>query len=263
VLFEIQNEPWADRTVTVDVINRYLPAPQRDRFPNSVDFADTASLAWQARVAGWVHEEARQYLIAQNYANFRASLPAVDLNVSILNFHYAYPEAALWNRGWDRPVSYDESGFIGRSDDTYRREAWRFLMAGGAAFDGLDYSFTIGHEDGTDLDNNGPGGGSPTLRRQLGVLRSFLESFDFVSMRPDPDFVRRAPRAICQSLSNPGRQYVVYCEAGAETEIQLALPEGQWRIELLDPRSGQRNEVKRVSIPRGDVAISVRPVSSK
>jgi hypothetical protein len=275
IYFEIQNEPWADRTLTVDVINRYLPVPQRDRFPNSIDFADVDSLAWQSRVSEWIHNTERftrpsstrlgpsSHLIAQNYANFRASLPAVDPNVSILNFHYAYPDAALWNRGWNRPVSYDESGFIGRSDDTYRREAWRFLMAGGAAFDGLDYSFSIGHEDGTDLDNNGPGGGSPTLRRQLGILRSFLESFDFVNMRPDPDFVRGAPGAICESLSNPGRQYVVYCETGAETEIQLALPEGHWRIELLDPRSGQRNEVKRVSIPRGDMAISVRPVSSK
>jgi len=275
VYFEIQNEPWADRTVTVDVINRYLPAPQRDRFPNSVDFADVDSLAWQSRVGEWIHNTERfagisgtgrspkTHLIAQNYANFRASLPAVDPNVSILNFHYAYPDAASWNRGWNLPVSYDESGFIGRADDTYRREAWRFLMAGGAAFDGLDYSFTVGHEDGTDLDNNGPGGGSPTLRRQLEVLRSFLESFDFVNMRPDPDFVRRAPGALCESLSNPGRQYAVYCESTSPAEIELAPPEGQWRIELLDPRSGQRNEVKRVSIPTGDIAISVRPLSSK
>jgi hypothetical protein len=263
VYFEIQNEPWADRTVTVGVINPYLPAPQRDRFPNSVDFADADSLAWQTRVAGWVNQEAKQHLNAQNYANFRASLPDIDPNVSVLNFHYAYPEAALWNRGWNRPVSYDESGFIGRSDDTYRREAWRFLMAGGAAFDSLDYSFTIGHEDGTDLDNNGPGGGSPTLRRQLGILRSFLKSFDFVNMRPDSGFVRRAPGTVCESLSNPGHQYAVYCEAASPTEIELALPEGQWRIELLDPRSGQRNEVKRVLIQPGDIAISVRPLSSK
>jgi hypothetical protein len=82
-------------------------------------------------------------------------------------------------------------------------------------------------------------------------------------MRPDSDFVRHAPGAICRSLSNPGRQHVVYCEARTETEIELALPEGQWRIELLDPRSGQRNRVKRISIPPGDMAISVRPLSSK
>jgi hypothetical protein len=262
VYFEIQNEPWADRTVTVAVINPYLPAPRRDQFPNSVDFADAASLAWQARVASWIRAEAAHHLIAQNYANFRASLPAVQPDISVLNFHYAYPEAALWNRGWNRPVSYDESGFTGRSDDAYRREAWRFLMAGGAAFDGLDYSFTVGHEDGTDLDNNGPGGGSPALRRQLGILRSFLESFDLTRMRPDPGFVRHAPGAVCESLSNPGREYAVYCQAANAAEIELTLPEGQWRIELLDPRTGQRNAVKRVSIPPGDVAISVRPLSS-
>jgi hypothetical protein len=267
VMFEIQNEPWSDRTVTVDVINPYLPEPARDKFPNAVDVADAASLAWQSRVGEWIRNEEshlpKRHLIAQNFANFRASLPAVDPNVSVLNFHYAYPEAVSWNSRWARPVSYDETGFIGRSDDTYRREAWRFLMAGGAAFDGLDYSFTAGHEDGTDLEKNGPGGGSPSLRRQLGILRSFLSGFDFAHMKPDAGFVRGAPGLVCQALSKVGEEYAVYCNGNGPAALDLDLPAGSWAIEIIDTRTGRKQSLPaaaHITLPefQGDAAIAVR-----
>ena len=35
------------------------------------------------------------------------------------------------------------------------------MLAGGSVFDALDYSFSVGHEDGTDAEPNGPGSGSP------------------------------------------------------------------------------------------------------
>ena len=41
-----------------------------------------------------------------------------------------------------------------------------FLLSGGALFNNLDYSFTVGHEDGTDATNKAPSGGGPALRRQ-------------------------------------------------------------------------------------------------
>jgi len=53
--------------------------------------------------------------------------------------------------------------FLGGKDESYRRQAWNFMLAGGSAFDGLDYSFSAGHEDGGDLEPNGPGGGSPSV----------------------------------------------------------------------------------------------------
>jgi hypothetical protein len=49
-----------------------------------------------------------------------------------------------WNYGLGRPISYDESGFLGVQDASYRRHAWNFLVSGGSVFDGLDYSFSIG-----------------------------------------------------------------------------------------------------------------------
>ena len=34
-------------------------------------------------------------------------------------------------------------------DHPYRIQAWDFILAGGAHYNHLDYSFTVGHEDGT------------------------------------------------------------------------------------------------------------------
>ncbi|MGB9612138.1 MAG: hypothetical protein ACPL7M_14300, partial [Bryobacteraceae bacterium] len=151
VLFEIQNEPWADRTVTGEPVNPYMPL----RWPNTADCADAASLAWQERVAECIRSEEtgleKRHLIAWNACNFRAPLRSILKGADIVNFHYAYPEAVWWNYGWNVPVSYDETGFLGTGDEAYRRQAWRFLLAGGGLFNHLDYSFSVGKEDGTDF----------------------------------------------------------------------------------------------------------------
>lgn len=244
VLFEIQNEPWSDRTVLGGVVNPYLKAPARDQFPNSVDLADAASLRWQARVAAWItSEEARlpqRHLIAQNYCNFRYPVRPANLakGVSIVNFHYAYPEAAAWNLGLDLPLAYDETGFLGARDEDYRQQAWNFLLAGGAAFNHLDYSFTVGHEEGSDTAPNGPGGGSPALRRQLRQLRTFMESIPFLRMAPDYTVVRSSPGCTWRALSEPGRHYAIYFNGTGASEVELALPPGNYQVEWIDPASG-------------------------
>ncbi len=53
-------------------------------------------------------------------------------------------------------------------------------------FDHLDYSFTTDHEDGTAaVKDPTPGGGGPTFRSQLSILKHFLDDFDLVKMAPD------------------------------------------------------------------------------
>ena len=56
----------------------------------------------------------------------------------------------------------------------------------------LDYSFSVGHEDGKDLEPNGPGGGSPELRRRLRILMRSFRGLPLVEMAPDFDTVRHA-----------------------------------------------------------------------
>ena len=57
-------------------------------------------------------------------------------------------------------------------------------------YNNLDYSFTVGHEDGTfAFPTTQPGGGGVSLRRQLGVLRRFMDRFDLLKVRPKRELV--------------------------------------------------------------------------
>jgi hypothetical protein len=247
VYYEIQNEPWADRPELLDFIHPYLVREDMKdewRFwKNKVEGADAASRAWQARIAKVVREEERslgaRHLIAQNYANFGYPLRDVDPDVDMVNFHYAWPEAAARNLGLRRILNSDETGFAGPLDETYRRQAWEFLLSGGTAFDHLDYSFAVGQEDGT-AKNEAPGGGGSALRTQLGVLRRFLEELDLVALAPDGAVVRSAPGAHVTAISARSRQYAFYVRGDGDTALSLELPAGDWRAEWRDTRMGGR-----------------------
>jgi hypothetical protein len=256
VIFEIQNEPWSDRSVLADVINPYLQPPARDRYPNSIDVADNLSLAWQARVAEWITSEERslpkKHLIAQNYCNFRLPVANLAPGISMVNFHYAYPEAALLNYGLGKAIAYDETGFLGRDDEAYRRQAWNFMLSGGSAFNSLDYSFTVGHEDGTDIEPNGPGGGSPTLRKQLRVLSEFLHKLPLADIAPDTSTVKQTGGVYARVLSNPGREYAIYFDGNGPVEVRLNLPAGNYSGEWLNTKTGTVEKAEKFSHPGGE-----------
>ncbi len=256
LFFEIQNEPWADNHTMGDVINPYMT--DNYRWPNAVEIPTTETVAWQAAIARIIADEQsrlpHKHLIAQNVANFRLPIRSDDLapGVSLVNFHYAYPEAATWNLSLPVMIGYDETGFAGRDDATYRRQAWNFLFSGGGLFNSLDYSFTVGKEDGTDTTNKAPGGGSPTLRKQLKTLSDFLHSFDLANLHPDAGFVKSSPGVVTRTLSHPGQAYAVYMEGRFPTELTLALPAGRWQIEWLDPANGsivKRDELTHPASP--------------
>jgi hypothetical protein len=245
VLFEIANEPWSDRPVLADVVNPYL-FTGRDQYPNSVDLPDEATMAWQTRVAEWVaSEEAglqNKHMIAQDCCNFRYAMRDVLPGVNVVNFHYAYPEAATLNYGLGKALSYDETGFLGQSDDAYTRQAWNFMLAGGSVFDGLDYSFTVGHEDGSDVEPNGPGGGSPELRRRLKVLSLFLQGLPLVEMRPDFDLVKHASGVATHALSSERGESAVYLDGNGPAELILNLPAGDYAVWWVDVVSGAKKD---------------------
>lgn len=242
VFFEIQNEPWSDHPQLVNVVNPYLFSPARDRYPNSVEVADADSTAWQTRVVQWITGEEAQlpkrHMIAQCYSNFFAPVRSLAPGVSIMNFHYAYPEAASLNAGVGKAIDYDETGFLGQSDYVYRRQAWNFMMAGGSAFDGLDYSFTTEHPDGTEAAPNGPGGGSPVLRKQLGVLAGFLRALPLEEMKPDYSAVVHADGVVAHALSNGRGIYAMYLDGQGPGQLRLRLPAGRYRGVWIDPATG-------------------------
>jgi hypothetical protein len=135
-------------------------------------------------------------------------------------------------------MAYDETGFLGRDDDAYRRQAWNFMLSGGSIFDALDYSFSPGHEDGADLEPNGPGGGSPTFRHQLRILREFLDQFSILMLRPDTTTVKHATGVIAHALSNPGLEYAIYLDGNGPAELTLTLPAANYRAEWFSTRTG-------------------------
>jgi hypothetical protein len=248
VIFELANEPWSDRPVLGNVVNPYLFSG-RDQYPNSIELADELSTAWQTRVAEWIaNEEAalpKRHLIAQNCCNFVYPMRRVIAGVSMANFHYAYPEAALQNYGLGKALSYDETGFLGRSDAVYARQAWNFMLSGGAAFDGLDYSFSVGHEDGTDTEPNGPGGGSAELRRRLRILSDFLQGLPLVDLAPDLSTVKHAGGVVTHMLSSPRGEYAMYVDGDGPTDVTFSLPAGEYMLRWVDVTSGSvKDEIR-------------------
>ncbi|MHB1309821.1 MAG: hypothetical protein ACYDC1_02815 [Limisphaerales bacterium] len=211
------------------------------------------TLDWQAHIARFIVETERglgvRHLISQNIANGREKVEKPDGNVSILNFHYATPpDAVALNYGLGRVIGDNETGFNGTEDAPYRIEGWGFLLAGGALFNHLDYSFVAGHEDGTfAYPPTQPGGGNPAFRRQLRHLRDFIESVPFLEMRPEPKFIRAGlpPKHTAHVLAKPGEVWAAYLARPAKeptgrqsARLQLDLPPGDYRVSWLNPVTG-------------------------
>lgn len=253
VFYELQNEPWGDNHVMRESINPYLH--KELEFSNPVAVVTQQGLAWQSAIAGAIaDEESRlphKHLVAQNISNFRLPVRDDDLapGVSILNFHYAHPDAVTWNAGLGRLIGFDESGFAGTADATYRRQAWEFLWSGGGLFNSLDFSFSVGHEDGRDVQPESPGGGGATLRRQLKVLSDFLNRFDLATLAPDPTFVRQAPGVVARALGVPGKAWGVYVLGRAPTTLVVNLPKGRWQVEWIDVETGQVSKAEEIRHP--------------
>lgn len=240
--FEIQNEPWADLSDTTLVRNEY---GELTDWRNTLQVVAQRSNAWQQRVASWIKDEeqslANKHLIAQNIANFHFPIVAADPQVSIFNFHYTLPQAVTENYHLNKVIGFNETGFAGKQDATYRRQAWRFMMAGGALFNHLDYSFWPGSEAGRDTAFKAPGGGSPELRQQLGLLKKSLDAAGFADLKPDAGLVLSAPGASVQVLGNGTNKWLLYLEPLATTSalLSLRLPQGRYRATWIDVVTGK------------------------
>ncbi|MGQ9589297.1 MAG: hypothetical protein ACUVYA_03265 [Planctomycetota bacterium] len=221
------------------------------------------TLAWQHRIAEVVADAERdlphRHLISQNVANGSAKVLHPHPAISIFNFHYATPPHAV-AENWDlrKPIGDNETGFQGTADRHYRMEGWEFLLAGGALYNNLDYSFAVGHEDGSfAYPPSQPGGGSAALRHELRALKEFVESFDFLRMRPEPGVVRGGvpEKARVQVLAEPGKAYAVYVTGGRRAHLELDLPAGKYRVEWVDPLTGGVSAAPDLEHPGGPATL--------
>jgi hypothetical protein len=156
-------------------------------------------------------------------------------------------------------LGYDETGFLGQADDAYRRQAWNFMLSGGSTFDALDYSFSVGHEDGSDTAPNGPGGGSAALRRQLHTLAIFLQELPLAEMTPDQHAAKHVEGAYARVLSKPGSEYAVYIDGNGPTKLTLDLPPGSYSGEWVNTLTGLSQPVGYFSHKGGDKDLTTPP----
>jgi len=166
-----------------------------------------------------------RHLVSQNVdsgATGKLPIEGLDPRVSLFNFHYAGPDVVAMNQKLNRAIGVNETGFKGTEDAPYRREAWEFVLAGGALFSHLDYSFAVGHEDGTFVNPGGQwGGGSPALRKQLRYLAEFMNSMDFVRMAPDNKLVRSVPEGMtARALAETEKAYAVYLGPNGQFSVR-------------------------------------------
>jgi hypothetical protein len=168
-----------------------------------------------------------------------------------------------------KPLADDETGFKGTREKPYRQEAWDFMIAGGAAISNLDYSFSFKHPAGTAKVTTSPGGGGPQMRRQLAILKRFLEGFEFVKMRPDNSIIRHKefvparvaegakpePAPTVRALVETGRQYALYLRGGVGARLTLALPPGYYRVEWVNTQTGRVEKEGNLTLGAGDVTL--------
>ena len=206
------------------------------------------TLEWQAHIADTIADAEADFkakhLIAQNIANKYQKITDPNPRVSIFNFHYAKPPNTVTdNYGLNRVIGDDETGFAGSEPKPYRIEGWDFIIAGGAVYDNLDYSFTAGHEDGT-ATINAPGGGGAILHKQLGILSSFINRFDFIKMKPDNSIIKGGipDKATARALVENGRAYAIYINGGSEAQLQVELPKDKYDAEWINTKTGKTDK---------------------
>ena len=254
VFYEIQNEPWADLGQDVGIVSA----------------ANADSLVWQSKISKVIMQEGKRGtnvpVIAQNIANRSVKVVNPDPNVALLNFHYCRPpEAIAMNSAHPGAFGFDETGFDGSADSTYRKQGWHFVMAGGGLYNSLDYSFTTARENGTDS-QKAPGGGSVALRTQLGTLSRFIHGFgnDLLTMRPDTTFIKAGASASVNALVSPGRAYAIYLSRGdlekaAPVKLSIELPFGAYNVQWFDPATGASLSSTRL-VHAGGLGVVAGPV---
>jgi hypothetical protein len=93
-------------------------------------------------------------------------------------------------------------------------------------------------------------------------MREFIESFDFIRMKPDTSWVKSGVplKTHLHALAESGKQYGAYFFSGTNAAPQnfsltLALPAGGYRVEWIDVFTGKKAKSERVK-STGEVMIS-------
>jgi len=163
--------------------------------------------------------------------------------IKALDLEYQRDKPIEMNETYYYPLDYE-----GDKITDSRVEAWEFLVGGGASFNQLNGLYTAENPMGNTADNR-------RLLAGLKILRDFVHTVDFVSMKQDRNFELKdaSPNAICRGISEPGKQYAFYLHhsvvmgrghgyraiPGSYVEhLEINLPAGQYKLDWVDPSTG-------------------------
>jgi len=255
IIFNIANEPWF-----FNQEHDGFSSPARDE-----------TKAWIKQVSNWITEAEeklpKKHLISVDYSNEGCLIPQEEIdaywsNISILNHHYdREAESVKLNyRHVSKAFAFNETGLMPVYTSQYRIQGWKYLMSGGALYNNLDFTFQVGHEDGTgkgDFSCDGYNGcGDIRVRKELQVLVSFFNSIDFAHMRPSPEIltVYYGDKDL-YVLADPGKQYALYVVGGVNSYYRLAVPPARYRVEWIDPVTGITIINQTVNHTSGDLRL--------
>lgn len=236
LFFNLCNEPWFDN----------------QEEPGFVSQPPVAVKAWIRRVAEWVtDEESRlpnRHLLGVDICNQGTVITQSDLEkyfglLSMFSAHYdANAEILRLNPTLPKILAFNETGFNGTGDDAYRNQGWLFLLSGGGLYAHLDFSFTVGHEDGSATPRfrnaSYDGGGSAALRKQLKTLLDFMNSIPFERMQPDNGVVVGGADS-WSALARTDHAYAIWFPGEGPIAPKVTIPKGDWRVEWVDILSGK------------------------
>ncbi|WP_186775366.1 cellulase family glycosylhydrolase [Rubripirellula tenax] len=230
--------------------------------------------AWQNAIIDAVVAKQKaigvSHLISVNVANKSKKVEMPHPAVSIFNFHYCHPPIVVAeNADVHGVIGENETGFRGNADFLYRTEAWDFLVAGGATYNNLDYSFSVDHPRGTQSGYTSPGGGSKTLRQQLSVLKQVFDGLPIPQLRPLPKrFATASHDLVASAIGDTANQFLVYVHVELpgrmkdqspdaftqpieDASVTVSLPKGTYRTVVIDTKTGEQT-VTRVVVGAND-----------
>jgi hypothetical protein len=179
-------------------------------------------------------------------------------NISVFNHHYDKNTLSLkFNYGINRVLSFNETGLMPPSSPQYRIQGWKYLMSGGGLYNNLDFTFEVGHEDGSGeiefLCDGYMGCNDKTVKYQMAALLKFMNSFDFVDCRPNYNVISVAfgDKNFCV-MENPGKEYAIYTyEDTNQGSIQLILVPGKYDLTWINPSDGKAIKQEEVETNDG------------
>jgi len=249
VIFNICNEPWFN--------NHEIPgfsSPPSDEVKE-----------WIYRVSQWIRDEEsrlpNRHLLSVDYCNEGKPIDPEYLanhfkHIKVFNFHYDRDAESLKLNG-HLPVilAFNETGLMDVRTDEYRIQGWKYMLSGGALYNNLDFTYLAGHEDGSGRPEFSCGGrgytgcGDPDLKNQMAVLLEFMNSIDFIRMKPNRYVVElNYGHEQIFPLVDEGNQYAVYFTGKGTPRIVLSMPGGEYGVEWIDPKTGRilRQETVKV-----------------